>query len=236
MLALIPLAVALAASSSTTFSQETVLATGTADATWYWITAQGEPSGIQAPFRQPFTRYFSEIHSPLSGKIGLGHIPGEAGHSRQYPLTTGVDPSKAYATATSGSASSKPTFRVLRQALDTDSRGLLKSESAPWTSIAAMAGDASTWYGPSISQPSQDTQVGTKSTTGVYGGTYTFLVLTIGSHEATGTVDVTPEGSPFKTATVLIKTGATGIVTSTIGEGATISATDKPTTTGAATT
>jgi len=209
MLALSLFELAMAASVSTNEDQKTVTVTGTADPSFYWVTAEGEASGVKAKYSQKFTQYFSEIHSPLAGKIGLGHISGDAGHSREYPLTTGVDPSDGYQAASSESASSQPTFGLLRQALDTDSRGYLKTESAPWTSIAAVAGEASTWYGPTISQASQDTQVGTKSTTGIYGGTYTWVMYSLASHEVSTTIPVIPEGSPFKTEVAVIKSDPT---------------------------
>jgi len=203
------LELAAAASSSSSVSQTTVMATATADPTSYWITAMGDASGIQAHYQQRFTRYFSEIHSPLSGKIGLGRISGEAGRSREYPLTTAPEADALYQVASDDEASSGTvpavTSGLLRQALDTDSRGHLKTSDAGWTSIAAVAGEASTWYGPTVTQASIDTPVGSQSSEGHYGGTYTFPIYTLGgTYQAQSTVPVTAEGSPYKTMTIMV--------------------------------
>jgi len=203
------LELAAAASSSSSVSQTTVMATATADPTSYWITAMGDASGIQAHYQQKFTRYFSEIHSPLSGKIGLGRISGDAGRSREYPLKTAPEADALYQVASDDEASSGTvpavTSGLLRQALDTDSRGHLKTSDAGWTSIAAVAGEASTWYGPTVTQASIDTPVGSQSSEGHYGGTYTFPIYTLGgTYQAQSTVPVTAEGSPYKTMTIMV--------------------------------
>lgn len=226
------LELAAAASSSSSVSQTTVMATATADPTSYWITAMGDASGIQAHYQQRFTRYFSEIHSPLSGKIGLGRISGDAGRSREYPLTTAPEADALYQVASDDEASSGTvpavTSGLLRQALDTDSRGHLKTSDAGWTSIAAVAGEASTWYGPTVTQASIDTPVGSQSSEGHYGGTYTFPIYTLGgTYQAQSTVPVTAEGSPYKTMTIMVDGS---VVTSADDDSSSTSASDSSST------